>query len=98
MDIDSELRQISSILGTCNEEAFRIEDLQTHIDRVWQIIDKNKRSINDIVLNKICSMMTKLAIVIDAYKAKMIRFENLKVYIEREKLANNLVDISKTVI
>ncbi|MEM2109306.1 MAG: hypothetical protein QW327_02335 [Candidatus Odinarchaeota archaeon] len=97
MSIDLELKQISSMLGIGDEEEFRVDELQNHIDRVWQIINNKQRDINDIILNHLCNLVTKLAIIVDAYRAKMVRFESLKVYVEKEGLAARLLELSKNI-
>ncbi len=97
MSIDVELKHISSILATSEEEKFKADEIQVHIDKVWQIINNKKRMVNVILLNKICNVVTKLAIIVDAYKARMVRFENLKLYIEREGVAADLIELSKNI-
>lgn len=97
MSIDLELKQISSILGIGDEKKFQADELQNHIDKVWQILNNKQRVINDITLNRICNLITKLAIILDAYKAKMLRFESLKLYIEKEGLAAHLLELSKNI-
>jgi len=97
LSIDLELKQISSILGIGDEKKFQADELQNHIDKVWQILNNKQRVINDITLNRICNLITKLAIILDAYKAKMLRFESLKLYIEKEGLAAHLLELSKNI-
>ncbi len=97
MSVNIELERISSILAITDEGKFKADEIQNRIDKIWQIVNSKKRVINDIVLNKICRVVTKLAIIVDAYKAKMIKFENLKLYIEREGIAADLIELSQNI-
>ncbi|WEU40383.1 MAG: hypothetical protein OdinLCB4_000155 [Candidatus Odinarchaeum yellowstonii] len=97
MSIDVELKHISSIISTTEEGKFKVDEIQNHIDKVWQIINNKRRVLNDIMINRICKVITKLAIIVDAYKARMVRFESLKLYIEKEGLATDLIELSQNI-
>jgi len=79
------------------EDKFNSDKLQNIIDTAWQIIDNSRGKVNDVLLNKLSEILTKISIVLDAYKANMIKFDNLKVYIEREQLINSLNEIHNAI-
>ncbi|MHA1836270.1 MAG: hypothetical protein ACTSYQ_05050 [Candidatus Odinarchaeia archaeon] len=97
MNIDIRLNQIKSLISMEKEESFNPQDLQNQIDLIWLILDNLRGKVNDVVLNKLCNLITKISIILDAYKAKMIKFENFRVYVEREKLISDLSEITKII-
>jgi hypothetical protein len=98
LEIDNKLKTLTSLLNINTEKRFRTEDLQNGIDTIWKTINTSRGKISDIIINRLSNIITKLAIVLDAYKANMIKFDNFKVYIEREKLINHLIEIGEIII
>ena len=98
MDIDNNLKTLTSLLVIKAENSFNVEDIQLGIDKIWKELENSRGKINDITINRLSSIITKLAIVLDAYKANMIKFDNFKVYIEREKVVNDLLEIGEMIL
>ncbi|MHA1410755.1 MAG: hypothetical protein ACTSQY_10700 [Candidatus Odinarchaeia archaeon] len=97
MNIGDNLKTMTSMLNVKIEDKFNSDKLQNIIDTAWQIIDNSRGKVNDVLLNKLSEILTKISIVLDAYKANMIKFDNLKVYIEREQLINSLNEIHNAI-
>lgn len=98
MDIDDKLKTLINLLSIKTENGFKPDDIQSYIDNVWVIINSSGGKISDLIINKLCKIITKLSIILDAYKANMIKFDNFKVYIEREKVINDLAEIDSYLI
>ena len=88
------INKILSMLSYPTEEKFNIESVQKDIDKIWVLVDRLRGKISDVILSKLTRIVTKLSIIVDAYNANMIKFENFKVYLEREKIINDLTDIA----
>ena len=94
LEINNMINKILSTLSYQSEEGFNIEDVQKGIDKIWVLVDRLRGKISDVILSKLTKVVTKLSIIVDAYNANMIKFENFKVYLEREKIINDLTNIA----
>ncbi|MFX0097573.1 MAG: hypothetical protein ACFE7E_07420 [Candidatus Hodarchaeota archaeon] len=88
------LEDIASVLGKDNLSVDKTSDA---LNKAWTVIDQARGIVSDPVISRICEALTKLAVVLDAYNAKMINLDAFVNYIKSEEIPTNLNELASTV-
>ncbi|MFX1486191.1 MAG: hypothetical protein ACFFBS_03645 [Promethearchaeota archaeon] len=88
------LEDIALILSNDNLSVNKTSDA---LNKAWTVIDQARGAVSDPIISRICEALTKLAVVLDAYNAKMINLDAFVGYVKSEEIPNSLNELASTV-
>ncbi len=88
------LEDIALVLSKDNLSVNKTSDA---LNKAWTVIDQARGTVSDPIISRICEALTKLAVVLDAYNAKMINLDAFVSYVKSEEIPNSLNELASTV-